>query len=267
MFFVVFTILLGLLPISLHEIGHAWAMRRCGVSIEEISLLGFKLPFLPSMTWEHRFRDEKKPTKISVHPFLIGAYVLPEEGAIDRLSVKDKAFVFGAGPWANFLWTALVFGGLGVTSSHSVFAPVGTLLLVIAAGIALTPRFFSRYVVLAVGLGLLSLLVYSTYLDVHSVAAGMGGPVTITKDMSGIYAQGVVVKHQFRQAFFISGIVSILLGTTNALPLMPLDAGHIVRAYLGLLNKKLAKGVAIAGAFCFVLLVGSALFNDVSGLL
>lgn len=263
MFWIIFTIILSLLTISIHELGHAWAIRRCNVSIEEISLLGIKLPRVPSLSFAYTFKGARKPTKISVHPFLIGAFVSPSETGMNRLTTKETAFVYGAGPFVNFVYCLIAFGLLSITTFSPGGTIVGAVCFSLAALLIVFRVFFCRYGVLAIGVVLAGFILASLLTAPAEVSGGMGGPVTIISEMSNVYQTNASAENQFRGAVYISILVSLILGTTNALPIPPFDGGQIAGVYLSAWNKKLGMYFTVFGGILFLLLIFSALSNDV----
>lgn len=263
-FWVVFTVFLSLLTLSIHELGHVWALRRYGVPIEEISLMGMRLSRVPHLSFTYTFRGAENPTRIAVHPFLVGAYVKSDTGAMERLHVKDQAVIFGAGPFVNFLYSLIAFGLLAVTHPSGDQMTVGVVCFVLAALLLVFRTAFCRYGVLVVGVLLAGLILHALFI----VRGGevVGGPVTIVSDMSGIYQANAAAMNHFRGAVLISVIVSLALGTTNALPLPPFDGGQAARLYLSAWNKKVGSYFTGVGFILFLVLIMAALSTDIGKL-
>lgn len=113
-----FLIALGVL-IAVHEFGHFWVARRCGVKVERFSI-GFG-----KSIWQ---RVGKDGTEYSLALIPLGGYVKMLDGrvddiplgmehqAFDRKSIKERAAIVAAGPIANFLfaifayWIVLILG-------------------------------------------------------------------------------------------------------------------------------------------------------------
>tara|TARA_R110001592_G_scaffold87235_5_gene257784 strand:+ start:107432 stop:108793 length:1362 start_codon:yes stop_codon:yes gene_type:complete len=120
---------LGLL-VTIHEYGHFWVARRCGVKV-----LRFSVGFGPALYSWH----DKRGTEYAIAAIPLGGYVkmLDErEGPVDpaeldqafnRKDVKQRIAVVIAGPLANFLlaiaafWLIAVFG---ITTLAPVLGPV-----------------------------------------------------------------------------------------------------------------------------------------------
>lgn len=117
-----FIIALGVL-ITVHEFGHFWVARRCGVRVERFSI-GFG-----KALWR---RSDKQGTEFVVAMIPLGGYVkmldervepvTPEmrHRAFNNKSVGQRAAVIAAGPIANFLfaifawWLVFIIGVPGV---------------------------------------------------------------------------------------------------------------------------------------------------------
>lgn len=98
--------------IAVHEWGHFWVARRCGVKVLRFSL-GFGKVF-----WSRKGRDG---TEYSLSLIPLGGYVkmldervesVPEElksQAFNNQSVVKRAAIVAAGPFANFIFAVLAF--------------------------------------------------------------------------------------------------------------------------------------------------------------
>lgn len=98
--------------VFVHEYGHFWAARKCGIKVERFSI-GFG-----KVLWS---LFDKKGTEFSISLIPLGGYVkmLDERNApvADELkpqsfngkSVSQRAFVIAAGPIANFLFAILAY--------------------------------------------------------------------------------------------------------------------------------------------------------------
>ena len=104
-------IALGVL-VTIHEFGHFWVARRCGVKVERFSI-GFGTPLL-------RWRD-KQDTEFVLALLPLGGYVKMLDEREGNVSEEDRPFSFNsktvwqriaivaAGPIANFLLAFLAF--------------------------------------------------------------------------------------------------------------------------------------------------------------
>ena len=128
------TILYFLLAISIlvivHEYGHFWVARRCGVQVKRFSV-GFGKPL-----WS--FTD-KHGTEFSIAPIPLGGYVsmLDEREAAVPDSLKSSAFnnktpwqriaIASAGPLANFLFAILAYWFIFVSGVTGLVPVLGSL--------------------------------------------------------------------------------------------------------------------------------------------
>ena len=112
--------------VAVHEFGHFWVARRCGVQV-----LRFSIGFGPSLL---RWRD-RLGTEYSIAAIPLGGFVkmLDEregkvaasdlERAFNRKPVLQRIAVVSAGPIANFILAVAVYWGLFM-AGESGYAPV-----------------------------------------------------------------------------------------------------------------------------------------------
>jgi regulator of sigma E protease len=108
--FVSFIIALGIL-VAVHEFGHFWVARRCGVKVEKFSI-GFG-----KSIWSKVGQDG---TEYSVSVIPLGGYVKMLDGRVDDLSEGEQQFAFDKKP----LWkrTAIVAAGPAFNFLFAIFA-------------------------------------------------------------------------------------------------------------------------------------------------
>ncbi|BDX19075.1 putative zinc metalloprotease [Halopseudomonas aestusnigri] len=116
---------LGLL-VTIHEYGHFWVARRCGIKV-----LRFSIGFGPALLRWH----DRRGTEYAIAAIPLGGYVkmLDEreapvaehelDQAFNRKTVKQRIAVVAAGPLANFLLAILAFWIVAVIGFSTV-APV-----------------------------------------------------------------------------------------------------------------------------------------------
>lgn len=122
---------LGIL-VAVHEYGHFWVARRCGVKVLEFSI-GFSLGVFPPL-WSRVGRDG---TRYVVHAVPLGGYVkmLDErEGPVEPAerhrsfnskSVRSRMAIVAAGPAANFVLALLAFYLLFLVGVRGVAPVIG----------------------------------------------------------------------------------------------------------------------------------------------
>ena len=121
---------LGVL-VTIHEFGHFWVARRCGVKVLRFSV-GFGTPL-----W--RWRD-RQDTEFVIAAIPLGGYVkmldereesVPEalrDQAFNRKPVGQRIAIVAAGPLGNFLLALVFFWVLAMLGSQQVKPVVGELL-------------------------------------------------------------------------------------------------------------------------------------------
>ena len=244
MLFTIVAIATALASVSIHELGHAYAMRQCGVRVISISLLGipglgtFRLPirsrFFPGTNWY-------------LHPLIIGAYVEPEEKDMEGLSRRDALYIYGMGPLMNILFTlvvALIFVTLTLAldmfgRSRGVPPPWGKQmmpLVFVGLGAIITALWYFRrlvcqFVLLPIGWWLAITMVYFVFTKSGMPVSGLSDQIgdihrVGPKMMEGM-PQSVIL--EIVMAIVLGTGLSVILGLTNLLPLVPLDGGHMMR--------------------------------------
>lgn len=123
-------IALGVL-VTIHEFGHFWVARRCGVKVLRFSV-GFGAPLL-------RWHD-RQGTEFVIAAIPLGGYVkmlderegdVPEAllaQAFNRKSVRQRFAIVAAGPLANFLLAIVFFWMLALLGSQQARPVIGAVL-------------------------------------------------------------------------------------------------------------------------------------------
>ena len=98
--------------VAVHEYGHFWAARKCGIKVHRFSI-GFG-----KVIWR---RTDKLGTEFAISAIPLGGYVKMLDGrneevpaelksqAFESKSVAQRAFVIAAGPLANFIFAILAY--------------------------------------------------------------------------------------------------------------------------------------------------------------
>ncbi|WP_106478948.1 sigma E protease regulator RseP [Phytohalomonas tamaricis] len=120
-------VVLGLL-VTIHEFGHFWVARRCGVKVLRFSV-GFGKPF-----WS---RTDRHGTEYALAAIPLGGYVKmlderegdvpPEqlEQAFNRQSVWKRIAIVSAGPIANFLLALVAYWVMFIYGASTVAPVIG----------------------------------------------------------------------------------------------------------------------------------------------
>lgn len=134
-----FALLLGVL-IVIHEFGHYWVAKRCGVKV-----LRFSVGFGKAI-WQRQYGPDK--TEWAIAAFPLGGYVKmldvreapvpPEElhRAFNRQPVGRRIAIVIAGPAANFLLALLVYWGIFWNGTNELRPIIGTPPAATAAALA-----------------------------------------------------------------------------------------------------------------------------------
>lgn len=241
-----------MVAIIIHEGAHAYKMNKYGVAIKRF---GIGLPFLGPAIF--KFKIGSIP--VHVHPFLVGAYVEPVDNEeMTNLSYLKQGEIYGAGVLFN-LATAFTIDGVMNFSNDRTFSFVALLLVVF---LLFLPKIASQLIFL-VGIGSLIFIVGYAFM-VGFGSDDVGGPVAvvqITKDVGESAGNNIFV------AFFsMLSVISFLLGTTNLLPIPPLDGGRILTAFLTRVRAPMAI-VSLVNVVGLVFILGLFIFligNDIS---
>ena len=122
-----FIIALGLL-VAVHEFGHFWVARRCGVIVERFSI-GFG-----KALWRKTGKDG---TEYVIAAIPLGGYVkmldervddVPEDqldGAFNRKPIFQRIAIVAAGPIANFIFAIFVYVTYMLYSRYTCVSGVG----------------------------------------------------------------------------------------------------------------------------------------------
>lgn len=267
-------IFLSLFAISIHELGHALKMRKYGVEIKEISLLGFG-----KVLFEFRLPFWFGDTPIYIKRILLGASVEPTEKGqeqIKALPYRAFADIYGAGIIANTAYIFLLFAFLGVagairnfgSNSETTLSVLGIVAVLVVTAYLLWKgaHYVSAYLFPIFSIAIFFLVAY-TILSISSFKEAqdaVGGPVGVVNIGTKVYDAYIGLASPIMTA----GVVSFALGTTNLLPLIPLDGGHIilriVRAVFPSRYGALEPYLQYSMVSLVLLLVGIALFSDIS---
>ena len=278
MLFTIGFIVLSGLCIVVHELGHAFAMRQCGVRVLRISLFGFASPgFACLPTIRLPIRTQWLPdTEWVIHPLLpLGAYVMPHQQDAARVSRAEDFYISGMGPLVNFIFGLALIALTAITApewfvtvddAESAFSyAVLQFVLVAAMWVLWRYRlFFCRRLLLAVGIVSLVLVVMliasMTRAERMEMLADFGFLINI-RDLY-IWSKELTdygVREIIAYTLAVSGGLSIALGALNLIPLQPLDGGRMMNHYVP--NVLRMPYLAISVALVVPLLVIS-MWND-----
>ena len=239
MLFTIIAIMTALVSLSVHEIGHAYAMRECGVRVEAISLLGIRLRGLGTLRLPVKFRFFPG-TEWRVHPLIVGAYVEPDEAGMKALSRGDALYVLGMGPLANILFSlvvvfvlAVLVGALEVTGVYPGASFLGLEKTAVLAGLITggwwLRRTVCQFLLLPIGCLLLLYLVYAVFPVVGTPIPGISDLVAGIHELRGSADSSPPLFFEIVLAIAIGTALSVFLGLGNLLPFVPFDGGVMMR--------------------------------------
>jgi membrane-associated protease RseP (regulator of RpoE activity) len=236
-------ILLFVLCVSAHELGHAVQMKKYGVEMKEICLFGlggYKIEFKTKF-----FGD----TPVTIRPLIpLGAFVRQKDDSIKHLPKSQQVDIYAGGVIVNIYAGLAGLILLTLLKGHFVsMAIVAGVLTAFIFGV----RYFKAATIVTVGVAFLSLVAYSLFLDFGSV----GGVVTIVKVIAS--------KNSFLGAVNVAAAISLSLGLFNCTPLMGLDGEKIVSLYIPK-RVQVLYYILATGGILFIL--GLAIYNDIAQL-
>ncbi|MGV9001948.1 MAG: site-2 protease family protein [Candidatus Saccharimonadaceae bacterium] len=198
-----------------HEAGHAIAMSRRDIEIEEASI------FIPVGKVRLTFRPKflSYPLVIGIIP--LGAYVktTPKgQQQLEAMNYKEQAICYSAGVITN-----LVFGCFLISAAFGfgyLMDGSGLTVTVVSLGIGVIVLVLRRFISVVMPILGIASLILIVALMVQSVD-NMGGPIAIV----GFVADQST---SLINALVIGGIISASLGQFNMVPLYPLDGAKVV---------------------------------------
>lgn len=208
--------LLGFL-ILIHESGHFFVARLCGVKVKQ-----FSIGFGPKI-----YSKQGKDTKYSIRAIPLGGFVellgetekVEEEGAFNKAKISKRIAIVSAGAIVNIIFGLLVYFLLMLflaEDSFNTFQGVKSNLYYAFLQ--------TQELIYQTGVGLKQLITGN--INVNQMA----GPIGIS---------GLVIKNAgiFNFIYLLS-IISFSLGITNLLPIPALDGGKIILLIIEAIRKK-----------------------------
>ncbi len=246
-------IFLLLFNMAAHEFGHALAMKRQKVDLEEISVLGFG-PKLFTFYWPALFEN----TPLNVRLIPLGAYVSPAKtgiAQIKQMSHAEYIQISTAGILMNFFLGSVLLLLASVLQRKLSWFRIG----LIAAGFLVIFPVVASYCYLFAG------FVLAVYLGIK-----------IRKDFGLLEKSGSILSigkeiaqtgGSFKNMVFLSASIAIAIGILNALPFLPLDGGntvlHALNGFASSENNPLVyQGFRIVLTYPFVVIMYYALKSD-----
>ena len=245
-------IVMFLLSIAAHELGHAFAMKKYGYQMTEICLCG-----IGNIIFQFKINKIFGDTPITIRMFPFVGFVRYSEITALRMKLanwKSYTHIKGGGVIANFLFSAILYTIVMIMVGN--YSTWNLILISLLFLIGLFPR-VTTHLVLPIGIFLLYSILHTLFnMQPHQVAEtgkSVGSVVTIAAD---IHKSISVIDMIMRVS-----LISISIGILNALPLIPLDGGHLATFYMEKLFPKHRSMVAeIYGWVTFIPLAILILF-------
>lgn len=251
----VFIVIAGVfLAIIIHELGHLFAMKKCGVEVEEICF-GFFPNIFPSISLPAKFIGEN--TNFTISLLLLGGYVRPSESGqivMGILPYKDRAIISGSG----IIWN-LIFGFTIYAFYYFWFLQDGLhaiRLLLIGCLIFLLRKELCRYFFPILGPIVLVAVAWAIFFFLP--ISSQGGPVLMVQEASGM---------NVAEAFLFLARLSLGLGISNLFPLAFFDGGRIILDLIRRFYPKLENAYFVISVFLAAVTIAWPVILDITRLL
>lgn len=259
-------ILLVVLSLSAHELGHALAMRKYGIKIKSISLFGFGKKIF-TFRWRKLFGET--PIHICIIP--LGAYVETEGELRDNELLKGLknypayAHICTAGIQAQLIFASIIASVLVMFYDLSSAPTYFCLTLICVSFLIAFFRKIARILLPCLGFFLIFSLIYTIY-----------NPITTTNQPSEIIEMNgsIVLVYEIVSKFSvdlfsalkISMLMIVGLALSQTVPLYPFDGGLMFTRYLEVRMPSFPKITIFAkniGLVCTIILTIWAISADI----
>lgn len=238
-------ILLGFL-IFIHEFGHYIVAKKCKVKVNEFSI-GFGKTL---------FQKEKNGTKYEIKLIPLGGFVSLEgeeessdkEGSFMKASTASKIAIVAAGALVNIIFGIILYY-LIIVFRYKIIIDNSTILQSIQYGFYALKELF-------IGLFQSIKELFTFKLSINDFT----GPVGISNMVSKT--------NSLVEFLYLLSMISISLGITNLLPILPLDGGKILLFLIEKIIKKPIKkeveaSIQMLGMFLILTLSIVVTYNDI----
>ncbi len=235
------------ITLTVHELAHAYEMKRQGVTIARIGI-GISWPKQLCFTFQDKWFFN---CPVTLSPLLLAAYVKPVENEVFKSLTDEQDIIISAsGPWSNYFLFIILFAlyaGIVYQFNDILLWPFGIAILTV-----ISKRFFS-YVLFPISSVLLVIVILylsgiAILSDFGTIMSGDGftetamGKPAITEVFGGpvlIYQIAKQYASSFVDVLFFGALISLSIGMMNNLPLYPLDGGRVMGVLLGKQSIKL----------------------------
>lgn len=229
-------LLVLIVSIGLHELGHLLAARMVGVEAQKFSI---------GIGKEIAGYTDSRGTRWSVAPIPLGGYVTMED--IDKAHPLKSIFVSLAGPIANIVIAFFCVLLLVINQSPevSILSCIHHTFMVINDLVSLTVESIAGY------------FTGSTPID------SLGGMIGAANNSIELVPEG-----WFKYVLFVA-LLNISIGIFNLLPIPPLDGHRITLSIIELIIRRktppaVAVGMAVVGGVLILGVLSIGAYNDVS---
>lgn len=203
--------------IVVHELGHATAMRRYAIEIEAIAIGMGPVVYR---------RNRASGPRLELRLLPIGGFVQPADTEYaSTLPPRALREVCGQGV-ANSVWAGLFLMGLG-DLPPSEYPRLGAGFLAVSVAAFFFRRAVARWFLLlgalSVAVSLFALYLFLRHVDGVTSQDVIAGPISIAQ---------IMVVHNPLDAVYIAGAISVAVGLANAMPVLPLDGGHVAARWI-----------------------------------
>lgn len=201
--------------LSTHELGHAFAMKRNGVIMEEICIFGFGYKL-----FSFKLKSIFGNTPITIRAIPFGAFVTPNKFSLNRLKIgnlQGYVQIVAAGASANFIVGAIC--KLIVCIYDGILTPYDAVMINALLALGFLPK----------RLGLLFPFIGIAFVSFAFMKSG--GFISFVNNVDSIVSLPKdVAKSSTNVIGFISYLceISISVGLFNCIPLGTLDGGKIL---------------------------------------
>jgi len=237
------------IAVIIHESAHAFAMRKHGIAVKSF---GIGFPIIP-ISLDIRIGSS---TVLHIHPILIGAYVEPANGDdIKNLPFRHQSEIYAAGVFWNIITVAILALVTGILNGSFPLI----FILLITAGVAVGIPYSSKYLAPLVPVFGAALVGFSVYSIISTPA---GGDAPVVMGPVGIVNMLGSSSLSFFQMLFL---ISLFLGTTNMIPIPPLDGGQIFTAFLKKIGapRLVISGISFLGIITIIFVIIFATVGDI----
>ncbi len=240
--------------VGMHEGMHAFELVRRGLAIESF---GIGSNLVPVTLFRFPLRVGTQTIPVSVHPLLIGAYVMPAPQTAEKMRMlpyRDQAEIAGAGVWINLTVALGLLGAIVLWKKgfgefrQKRFCLVIVVFLAVAAG----KLWFCAYV----------LPVAAILLTAYAIHALVWGD--LLRNLMGPFGLFRYVVRNPPPVLKLAAGLSLSLAIMNMAALAPLDGGKVIGTLLRIYNPAWELKYELGSLPLFLATLLVVLYNDIA---